>query len=109
VRASYPVNPGNNRGEMAEGRKPRQNRLCCVSQKRAEKQACIQRLRARETEAIPLVTHSSMALAIGRSDLPNRVTVSFTPVWNDVYCRHNAKGSGRALTAVADSYAPLAR
>jgi hypothetical protein len=39
----------------------------------AEKWSRIRRLKARETEAMPLVTRTPMALEIGRRDLTNRV------------------------------------
>ncbi len=44
-----------------------------VNSKRVEKWSRILRLKARETEAMPLVTRAPMALEIGRRDLTNRV------------------------------------
>jgi hypothetical protein len=52
-------------------------------QKRAEKRSCIRRLKARETEYIPLVTLTPMALEIDGRELTNRVTTSFTWVGNE--------------------------
>jgi hypothetical protein len=49
-----------------------------LSQKRAEKQPCIQRLKVREIEYIPLVTLTPMALEIDHHDLTNRVCADET-------------------------------
>jgi hypothetical protein len=62
-----------------------------VTSKRAEKWSRILRLKARETEAMPLVTRTPMALEIGRRALTNRVKsdedpISFTPVRNEADC-----------------------
>jgi hypothetical protein len=51
-------------------------RLCWVSQKHAEKQSCIQRLKTSEIEPIPLVSLAPMTLQIGHGVLPNRVNIS---------------------------------
>ncbi len=45
--------------------------LCWLSQKRADTQPCIQRLKARETEVIPLVKRPPVALEIDGRDLTN--------------------------------------
>jgi hypothetical protein len=58
--------------------KPRHDRLCWLIQKHPEKRSCIRRLKARETEYIPLLKLTYMALEIDRRDLTNRVTTSFT-------------------------------
>jgi hypothetical protein len=58
-------------------RKPRHDRLCWLSQKCAQKRYCIQCLKAREPEYIPLATHTLKALEIDRRDLTNRVTTSW--------------------------------
>jgi hypothetical protein len=47
--------------------------LCWLSQKHAEKQSCIQRVKAGEIEPIPLASLAPMTLQIGHADLPNRV------------------------------------
>jgi hypothetical protein len=56
------------------------DRLCWLSQKRAEKQSCTECLKAREIAYMPLVTLAPMASEIYHRDLTNRVTTSFTLV-----------------------------
>ena len=70
---------GRVRGGTLPG-KARHNRLCWVSQKRAEKRPCIERLKGEEIAYIPLVILTRKALEINHRDLTNRVTTSFTPV-----------------------------
>jgi hypothetical protein len=53
--------------------KPGQHRLCWVRQKDAEKEPCIRRLKASETEHIPLAKLAPIALESNRRDLTNRV------------------------------------
>jgi hypothetical protein len=65
---------------MGTPRKPGQDRLCWLIQKRSEKRACIRHSKARETEAMPLVTRTPMALEMDGCALTNRVKTSFTPV-----------------------------
>jgi hypothetical protein len=60
--------------------------ICWLIQKRTEKRAYKKRSKARETESMSLVTCTAMVLEIDRRDLPNRVTISFTPVRNDDDC-----------------------
>jgi hypothetical protein len=60
--------------------KPRHDRVCWLTQKRAEKRADTQRSKVRETKPISLVTRTPLALEIGHRDLTNRVTASVTPV-----------------------------
>src|SRR5262245_4337262 len=50
-----------------------QDRLCWLTQKRAEMRADTQRSKARETEPMSLVTRTHLALEIGHRDLTNRV------------------------------------
>jgi hypothetical protein len=47
------------------------------------KRAYIRRLKARETETMPLVPRTPMALEIACCALTNRVTTSFTSMWNE--------------------------
>jgi hypothetical protein len=54
-----------------------------VSQKRAEKRPCIERLKGEEIAYIPLVILTRKALEINHRDLTNRVTTSFTSVRNE--------------------------
>jgi hypothetical protein len=58
------------------------DRLCWLIQKRSEKRACIRHSKARETEAMPLVTRTPMALEMDGCALTNRVTTPFTLVGN---------------------------
>jgi hypothetical protein len=67
--------------------KARHDRLCWLTQKRAEKRDDKQRSKARETESISLVTRTPLALEIGHRDLPNRVTTSYTLARNDAGSR----------------------
>src|SRR5262245_61425156 len=62
------------------GDKLRQNRLCWLTQTRAEKRADTQRSKARETQPMSLVTLTPLALETGHRDLTNRVNTSFTSV-----------------------------
>jgi hypothetical protein len=57
------------------------DRLCWLSQKRAEKRSYIQHLKAREIEHSS-VTLTLMTLEIDHRDLPNRVKASFTLMGN---------------------------
>ena len=52
---------------------PHLNRLCWLSQERAEQQSCIRRVKAREIPYIPLVPLTPMALEMGRRALTNGV------------------------------------
>jgi hypothetical protein len=63
--------------------KPCQSRLCWLSQKHAEKQSCIQRLKASQIGLVPLVSLVFMTLQMRHGDLPNRVRASFTSVGNE--------------------------
>jgi hypothetical protein len=60
--------------------KPRQNRLCWLSQKRAQKRSYIRCSKAREIEYTPMVKLTLMAWEICYRDLTNRVTTLFTSV-----------------------------
>ena len=59
--------------------KARHDRLCWLTQKRAEKWSCIQHLKVSEIESMSLVTLTTRALEIEHRELPNRVCVG--PVW----------------------------
>jgi hypothetical protein len=61
---------------------PRHNRLCWLSHNRADERAYKRHLKARTTEAMPLVRRIPMALKIDSHALTNRVKASFTPVGN---------------------------
>jgi hypothetical protein len=50
-----------------------QDRLCWLTQNRAENRTDTQRSKARETEPMSLVTRTHLALEIGHRELPNRV------------------------------------
>jgi hypothetical protein len=60
--------------------KPRQRRLCWLSQNRTEKRLCIRRLKGRDTEHFLLLKPTLMTSKFGRRDLTNRVITSFTLV-----------------------------
>jgi hypothetical protein len=62
--------------------KPRHNRLCWLIQKQAEKQSRRRRLKPRETEYIPLLKLTPMALDINRRELSHRAKIIFTSVRN---------------------------
>jgi hypothetical protein len=49
-------------GQVQPKGKPGHDRLRWLSQKRAEKRSCIRRSKARESEAMPLVKRTPMAL-----------------------------------------------
>jgi hypothetical protein len=58
------------------------DRLCWLSQIRADQRFWMRSLEVRETEDISLVKRTPMVLDVSHCDLPNRVTTSFTPVGN---------------------------
>jgi hypothetical protein len=59
-------------------RKHGQDRLCWLSQKRAEKQSRTECMKAREIAYMPLPTLAPMASEIYHCDLTNRVKTFFT-------------------------------
>jgi hypothetical protein len=75
------------------------DRLCWLIQKRVEKRFYIRRVEVRGTKYIPLEKLTSIALEIGRRDLTNSVTTSFTLVGNSAdsrrlaQCRETVYGS----------------
>jgi hypothetical protein len=81
---------------MESCHKPRHDRLCWLSQKRAETWSCIRRVKARKPRTFPGGT-TSMALEVDRRGLTNRVTTSVTPVCMeaDRACQIEPLGHGR--------------
>jgi hypothetical protein len=53
--------------------RPRHDRLCGVSRKRAETRSCIERLKDRDSEPMPLVTRTPRAWEIAPRDFTHRV------------------------------------
>ena len=76
-------------GEAVQGsrqglpHKPRQSRLCWLTQKRVEKRADTQRSKAKGIHAMALVARTPMVLETDQRDLPNRVRALFTSAGNE--------------------------